>query len=134
MAEPYRLPNGKWQWRYRDPEGRSRSFTHKLKGTVVKFKTTTEAAKLRGDWINPADGKKPFGELAREWQQAQIHRGTTQESVDSMLRNHVFPTFENREIGSIRFSEVQGWVRRLTGVLEPPTVEVAFRYLSSIFK
>ena len=37
MAEPKRLPNGRWQIRYRDPQGRSRSKVCDTKAEARNF-------------------------------------------------------------------------------------------------
>jgi integrase len=54
--------------------------------------------------------------------------------VDSHLRKHLLPHFGDRRIGSIRPSEVQGWVKGRSLELAPATVEVLYRYLAAIFR
>lgn len=84
--------------------------------------------------MDPALGRRLFREVAREWQQSQVHRPSTVVHVDSHLRNHVLPHFGDRTIASIRPSEIQAWVKDRTAVLAPATVTVVYRYVSSIFR
>ncbi len=62
-----------------------------------------------------------------------MHRPTTAAAIDSHLRTHAFPTFEARPVASIRPSEVQAWVRGISGQLSLATVRVVVQDLRSIF-
>jgi integrase len=125
---------GSWQARYRGPDGRQHSRSFDRKVDAERFLTTMEAAKLRGDWVDPAHGRRHFGEVAREWQAAQVHRPSTREQVEFHLRKHILPSFAERPIAAVRPSEVQAWVKGRSSVLAPATVEVAYRYLAAIFR
>lgn len=46
----------------------------------------------------------------------------------------VYPVFEQRPLASIRATEIQAWVRGLSSKLAPASVEVCYRYVSSIFR
>lgn len=72
------------------------------------------------------------GEVAVEWRRRQMHRPTTVDLADTLLRNHVLPVFGDRPIDTIVPGEVQAWVRGRCDVLAASTVEVAYRFLSSI--
>jgi integrase len=85
-----------------------------------------------GSFIDRKDGRITFGEFARQWIDAQPHRATTAASVESIYRKHIEPTFSDRQIGSIRTSEVQGWVSGLD--LAPSTVSVVYGKLAAIFR
>lgn len=124
---------GRWRARYRDPSGRELSRTFERKADAERFLALTEADKAQGAWIDPAAGRTSFGAYARQWQQAQVHRGTTADQVDSNLRNHILPTFEHRSLAAVRPSEIQIWVKHRTEILAPATVEVVYRYLAAIF-
>ncbi len=85
-------------------------------------------------WTRPG----PSGassDYARQWQRiARFIGPATAAKVDSHLRNHLLPHFGDRRIGSIRPSEIQGWVKARSLDLEPATVEVLYRYLAAIFR
>lgn len=52
---------------------------------------------------------------------------------ETMLRRHAYPTFGDRPLTSIRPSEIQLWVRKLSAVLVPATVKVVHGIVASIF-
>jgi integrase len=90
---------------------------------------------MRGAYIDPADAKVPFDEVARAWRANMVARPSTLDRVDSVLKNHILPGFEGRAIGDIVPSDIQAWVKRCERAgLAPRSTEVVYRYLSSIFK
>jgi integrase len=112
-----------WQARYRDPDGRQRAKEFMKKVDAERFLATTRADMARGDWINPADAKRLFADVAEHWRTTQVHADTTVAAVAGDLRNNILPAFGDREIGRIRHSDVQAWVRRLSERLAPATVK-----------
>jgi integrase len=76
----------------------------------------------------------PFQEYAEAWRTTQVHRPSTVSQCESYLRLHAYPAFGDRPIGSIRRSEVQGWVKDRSTMLAPGSVELAYRWVSTIFK
>jgi len=50
------------------------------------------------------------------------------------MAEHVYPYFGQRRLATIRPSEIQAWVRRLTGALSPATVQVIHGIVAAIFK
>jgi integrase len=122
-----------WQATYRGPNGRERSKSFRLRVEAEGWVSDELSALRHGTWIDPKAGKTTFGDFARAWQAAQVHRPTTAATVDSALRNHILPTFEARPVASIRPSEVQAWVRGITGHLSPATVRVVVQDLRAIF-
>ncbi len=113
-------------------DGRQRSRTFDRYRDALAHKSTTEHQLATGTYVSPT--KMTFGDYARSWQAMQVHRATTAAQVHSHLRHHVLPTFEHRPLAQIRRSEVQALVKALSTKLEPGTVEVVYRYLSTILK
>jgi integrase len=137
VAHVTRKANSKgvrWQATYRAPDGRERTKTFDRKTDAERWVREQESARDRGGWIDPREGRTTFGAYASTWQAAQVHRPQTVDRVDSVLRTHVLPVFAERTLVSIRSSEVQAWVRGLSLKLSPASVEVAYRYLASIFR
>jgi integrase len=132
MGSITRVPSG-WRARWRTPEGDSRSKTFRRRVDVEQHLTTVEGSKLTGAYIDRSSGKITFAEFAHKWRDAQVHRRTTASSVETNLRVHVFPTFGERPIGSIRPSEIQAWVRGRSDMLAPSTVQVVYRLVAAIF-
>lgn len=137
MASVKRRPDrgNRWEVRYRDPDGKQRAQLFDRKVDADRFANTTEAKKLRGEWIDPAAGKVTFREYAKAWQAIQVHRESTANKVDSVLRNHVLPYVGDRPMNAIRPTEMQAWAK---GRADDPeiaasTLEVVFKYVKAIF-
>jgi len=123
-----------WRVQYFDPDGRRRSKTFARKADAERFEASVITDKSRGLFIDPADGRRLFRDVAEAWRAGRIHRPSTVDQVDSHLRNHILPALGDRPISAIRPSEVQGWVRDRSEVLAPTTLKVVYRLLGSIFK
>jgi integrase len=52
----------------------------------------------------------------------------------AQVETHVYPTFGDRPLGSIRPSEVQAWVRGLERDLAPSTIGVVYSFVAGIFQ
>ena len=133
MASLTRIPTGKWRARYVDNDGRQRARHFDRKADAERFLSTIQADLIRGTYVDPSRSRQRFGEYAEQWRQIQIHRPATASKVANDLRKHILPFFGHRAIGSIRTSEVQGWVKQLSESLSPKTIESIYRELAAIF-
>ena len=97
----------RWLARWRDPAGvqRKRAFDRRV--DADRFLVEVAADLARGGYVDPRGGRITFRTYAEQWRCAQVHRATTAAQVESHLRRHVYPTFGDRPLGSIRPSEVQ---------------------------
>jgi len=130
------LPSGRWQARIDDGAG-SRislgSFPTKGDATHALLLATSDQA--RGSWVDPTEGRVPFGDYAGGW---LGHRSTigprSRELYDSLLRNHILPTFGTIALGDISTRTVRGWHARLVTSGRPGQVTLAktYRLLRSI--
>lgn len=132
-----RLPSGRYQVRYHGPDGIDRPApeTFATKGEAETWLVTTEANIVNDDWLNPDDGKVPFGEYASDWiDQRPELRPKTVELYRYLLRRHLNPTFETRPIAGIKEPEIRRWRKQLldSGVSEVTTAK-AYRLLKAIF-
>ncbi len=123
-----------WRARYRAPDGRERSRSFAKKSVAEQWLDATRGDLAHGTYVDPAGGKERFGEYARAWQGTRVHRPSTAVQVDSHMRNHILPRFEDRPLGSIRRSDIQSFVKDLSTRLRASSVEVVYRHLASIFK
>ena len=94
---------------------------------------TVQGDLVRGVYIDAAGARMPFEDYAEQWRNGQVHRPSTAILVESHMRLHVYPTFGARQLGSIRPSEIQAWVKGRSAVLAPSTVELVYRYVAAIF-
>src|SRR6476469_3410454 len=104
---------GRWEVRYRDPEGKQKARLFDRKegpGGAKEFVIGIEHSKLAGTYVDPSAGRVTFRSFAEEWRKVQVHRPGTAQSVEQQLRVHVYPVIGDRPIAAIRPSEIQGMV------------------------
>ncbi|ERS46190.1 tyrosine-type recombinase/integrase [Corynebacterium kefirresidentii] len=112
----YKTAKGKsWRVQYRDPNGTS----HTKRGFRTKNEARAWADKnavniRENDWINPTAGKITVEQMAVPWLTNITHlKPKTKYDMLAIWRNHVKPQWGNRQISSIKPSEVQVWVSSL---------------------
>ena len=91
-----RLPSGRWQARYKGPEGIDRPAprTFAFKTDAERWLALMEAEIVRGDWIDPDAGRVTFGKYAETWiEERPGLRAKTVELYRYLLRRHLAPTF-----------------------------------------
>src|SRR5438067_694469 len=135
MPHVERRGPGRWRARYRTPDGQERSQTFARKVDAERFLSVVETNKLRGDFVDPAGGRKLFGAFVDEWvaNHTQL-RPSTLEQRESRLRNHVLPYFRDRPLGSITRTDIQIWVNDRAEAMAPSSLVVCYSYVSSAFK
>src|SRR4051812_26601341 len=111
--------------RYRTPGGIERSRSFKRKEAAVAFKTTVESDLLRGDWHDPALGKKTFKQWVKEYRAQTDKRPTTAARDEVVLRKH-FAALDERPLNSITPRDVQRLVKTMAAKLRPATVRTNY--------
>jgi integrase len=123
-----------WQARWRDETGAQIKENYDRRADAERALAVVKVDILRGTYVDPRGGREMFRTLGEQWRAAQVHRATTVAHVETHLRRHVYPTFGDRPIGSIRPSEVQAWVRGLEQDLAPSTIGVVYSFVAAIFR
>ncbi len=134
MSHIQKMANGKYKARYNEPDGRERSRTFVKKGQAEAFLAEKDYELLAGTYLDPSKGKKLFRDHANEWQSLQMHRITTTDQVDRILRRQILPSFGAQPLDRITRSQVQSWVKELQGTLGPETIGTVFRWFSCMMK
>jgi integrase len=135
MASIKKRPDGAWRARYRDPSGKEHAAHFDRKVDGERWIREHAGAVDRGTWIDPAGARRTVKEYAEQWRMAQMHRPTTAASAETLLRLHVYPTFGDRQLGSVRRSDIQAWVSgRIAAGLAPSTVRTIHCYLAAVFR
>lgn len=134
MASIQKRPDGRWRARYRDDASKEHAQHFGRRVDAQRWLDEVTASVVTGQYVDPKAGKVTFGDYARAWQAAQMHRTNTAAAVDSALRVHAFPTFGSRAIASIRPTEVQAWVQGLSQRLSPASVRVTFQHFRSVLR
>jgi hypothetical protein len=140
MASIAKRGNGQYRARYRDAGGKEHSRHFARKTDAQRWLDEVTTSVVTGQYVDPKAGRVTFREYAELWRVAQVHRPTSQEHVETMLRRHAYPFFGDNPMSAILPSEVQAWVKRLsTGAppqrrpLAPNTVGVIHGVVSTVF-
>jgi integrase len=136
MGTIAKTDQGRYTVRWRDPDGRQREKTFRLKGDASDFSSQVEADKSRGTYRDPDAGRITFKQYAERWMAAQPHSATTAETYTRHLRNHINPVLGSRRLDGLRPTDVQGWVTGLSKSerLAPSTIGLLYRIFASILR
>jgi len=134
MGNIQRRPNGKWRARYRDPAGKERAHHFARKVDAQRWLTSVEAAKARGEWIDPERSRMSVGEWSQRWLAAQVQlKPSTYARYAGVVRRQILPSWQTVSLAQITHADVATWVAQLTGAgLGARTVQKAHRVLSMI--
>lgn len=133
--EPY-TAGGKtlYRVRYRTPDRKQtskRGFT--TKRDAREFMHSIESSKSQGTFIDPADSKATVAVLGAAWLAGQSHlKPSSRRPVESAWRLYVEPHWGARSVGTIKHSDVQVWVTKLTGELSATSVLRIYGVLAGI--
>lgn len=126
-------PNGTYRVRWREADGRQRARHFDRRRDAEVFEATVRVDLNRGTYVDPDAGKLTVGEFAHRWAASQPWRQSSRDRVDLILRNQISPAFGPVPLRSVRTSDVQAWVGRMTASgLAPSTVVSYFRCLAAI--
>jgi Phage integrase, N-terminal SAM-like domain len=119
MASVSKRPDGQWRARYRDETGKehAKHFARKVDGQ--RWLDEVTASMVRGEYVDPRAGRVTFKAYAEQWRASQVHRVTSQLTIESALRRHTYPTLGDKPLSAIKPSDVQAWVKRLSERLAP---------------
>jgi integrase len=130
------LPSGRWQARYKGPDGIDRPAPHTFesKTSAERWLTVTEADVLKGDWTDPDAGRILFGQYAQDWiAERPALRFKTIKLYRYLLRCHLDPAFEARALADIKEPNVRRWRKDLLdGGTSAVTAAKAYRLLKAI--
>jgi integrase len=103
--------SGRWQARYPGPDGQMRNApnTFPSKRDAEQWLTVTEAAILRGDWIDPLLGKITLADFGTRWIKERKLGDRTREEHARTFRLHIAPFLGSKTLGDIRTDTVRAW-------------------------
>jgi hypothetical protein len=118
-----RQDRGKWQARIVGANGRAVAKLFDRKADAVRWEAEQFAARDRGDWIDPRDGKVAFAEFYADWSARQVWESTTTLAMNLAVGQ---ATFAAVPIGRIRRSHIEAWVKTMASAdLAPGTIKTA---------
>jgi integrase len=131
-----KLPSGRWQARYRGPDGLLRSAPHTFarKADARNWLALTQAELLGGGWIDPEAGRVPFSAYAATWiDERPGLRPKTIQLYRYLLRAHLQDAFSSATVAGITEADVRRWrANMLSAGVTPVTAAKAYRLLKSI--
>jgi integrase len=134
VASIAKRPDGRWRARYRDGAGKEHARHFRRRTDAQRWLDEVTTAVVTGQYVDPRSGKITFRQYAEQWRGSQVHRPSTQLYIEGQLRRHAYPMLGDRPLSSIRPSDIQAWVKRLTEQLNPSTVGVVHGVVSGIFR
>jgi integrase len=118
VVHPYETKQGKrYRVRYRNPDNRQtdkRGFVTKRE--AQRFANTVEVAKLRGEYVNPADARRTLDPIGQAWLDRQ--KGHLKPSgyavMETAWRVRVQPRWGHVALGDVKPTAVQAWLAELS--------------------
>ncbi|MDW3845072.1 site-specific integrase [Micromonospora sp. BRA006-A] len=107
-----KLPSGRFQARYRDPNGTDRPAPHTFptKTDADRWLTAVEADILRGTWRNPDLGRVALGDYLTEWiDQRPNLRPRTVDLYRWLRAKHIAPRLGARLLTDLTPGVVRAW-------------------------
>jgi integrase len=131
-----RLPSGRWQARYKGPDGIDRPApdTFATKGDAERWLSLTEAEIIKDNWLNPDAGRVLFADYARAWVAERPNlRPKTLQLYQGLVRIHLVPGLGSLAVADITGPRIRRWRKNLldSGVGQV-TVAKAYRLLKAI--
>jgi integrase len=131
-----KLPSGRFQARYLDPDGTDRPAPHTFasKTDAERWLTGVEAEIIKGTWRDPDLGRVALGEYLTEW---IAHRpGLRPRTVDLyrwLYRKYIEPTMRDHLLSDITPGTVRAWRAELiAGGNAATMVAKAYRLLRAV--
>ncbi|WP_060915776.1 tyrosine-type recombinase/integrase [Microbacterium oleivorans] len=95
-----------------------------------------ELSKHRGDYVDPSEARITVGMIGASWIDSRSGdlKPSTRRTIQSAWRIHVEPKWGDRQIGSIRHSEIQIWVAALSKTHSATTVRRCHEVLASVLE
>ncbi len=130
------LPSGRWQVRYRGPDGQLRSLprTFEKKRDAERTLSMIEIQLAQDDWADPKRGAVKLADYAEQWiiQRPGLRPSTTQ-LYRRLLKNYVVPHLGEMPLNKITTAVVREWRATLlsTGLSQTMTAK-AYRLLRAI--
>jgi integrase len=121
--------------RWRDPGGAPKAKRFTRQKDAQRFLDGIEESKHQGVYSDPKAGRVTVQEFGEQWRRGLVHhRERSAANLERVLRLHVYPSFGQRAIGSVRRTEIQSWVATLAGTMKPGTVGKVYAALSALFR
>lgn len=134
-----RRESGRWQSRYRDPNGRIQTRMFATKGDAARFLAGVRADLDRGEWFDPNAGRQFVSDYAHGWVKTRRVRGRplaprTVALYNWLLDKHILPSIGHLQLRQLTPAVIREWHGKLTSPTGPGAITAAkcYRLLRSI--
>jgi integrase len=134
-----RRDNGRWQARYRDPNGRVHTRMFATRGDAARHLAGIRADLDRGDWFDPTAGRELLRDYSARWVATRRVRGKplaprTASLYRWQLDKHILPALGHLQLRQLSAALVREWNTRMTGPDGPGAMTAAkcYRLLRTI--
>lgn len=98
----------RWRVRWTDPEtGKPRAELFHRKTDADRCDTNRQADISRGHYIDPSAGRITVAEYAEYWRHHQLHRRSTAERCERVIRLHITPILGALPLAGVRPSHLR---------------------------
>lgn len=115
------------------PDGKEASKAFHIKDKASKYARKMEEDAERDEYIAPGAGKQLLGPLGRKWLRLRDVGAGAALRYEATLRRYIEPRFADRQVQSVKPSEVLEWQREVGKQAGASTLETAHWILCSIF-
>jgi integrase len=114
MSSIRRKPSGRWEARYRDPDGQQRGKTFVTKTAAQEFLDRVGVDIRRGEYVDPNRGRVPVESVGDDWVASLVHlKPKTLLDYESALRRHVLPRLGGVAVGKVDQRRVRRFIADL---------------------
>lgn len=114
MADVDRLPSGRWQARWRDPDGKQRKASFRVKAEAVRHLAAVEHSRSTGTYLDDRAGRITVSEWAERWFSGRGHlKPKTVAGYRGLLDVHVLPRWGRVPLAKVRHADVVTWLSEL---------------------
>lgn len=131
MASIRQRPNGTWRARYRDDDGKEHARHFDRKRDAQAWLNSTASAIITGTYVDPKTSKVTLQSFYDDWSQRQLWATSTRANFESMMKDC---TFRDVEVGKLRRSHVESWVKAMESRLAPGTIRTRIGNLRTIVR
>ncbi|MEU6700489.1 site-specific integrase [Pseudonocardia sp. NPDC046786] len=129
-----KTPEGRYRAYFRDPSGKQRSKTFRLKKDATTFLAEIETSQTRGAYVSPHAGRMAFGAHAAEWMATWNVEITTAARDRSIMQTHVLPRWGDVPLSRVDHLSLQAWATDLGTRRSRATVVESLRLASAVLR
>ena len=131
MASIRKLASGKYLYRWR-ADGKQPSKTFDRRIDAERFARQIEAAKDRGDYVDPEGARITISEWVNEWHQGRLNLRPSTEARDRIYINqYIVEHLGDKQLRNLTPQVIRHWVASLNETYAPATTRKAFQLLSA---